>query len=82
MKDTRYAGDQRARRGTYLDANSFKSYEGQVTPCCVWLPSAAMTLSLLLEFDAAWVWSARDGQVRQASPFAALWIPSMHLHHN
>ena len=31
MRDTRYAGDVRGRRTTYLDANSFKSYEGQST---------------------------------------------------
>ena len=29
MRDTRYVGDLRGRRTTYLDANSFKSYEGQ-----------------------------------------------------
>lgn len=29
LQQTRYVGDLRARRTTYLDANSFKSYEGQ-----------------------------------------------------
>ena len=29
LRDTRYVGDTRARRTTYLDANTFKSYEGQ-----------------------------------------------------
>jgi len=29
MRDTRYVGNLRGRRTTYVDANAFKSYEGQ-----------------------------------------------------